>query len=149
MIDNVRVATGVEINSPLILGSHGFVRQEACGTKKNRQGMTRNGYYAIIECVKNIAKGGYWLTPRFLHRFNILSAICLDPLSSDLFYERSARMTLSALWLPSQPDRGSHPSTLTVWPIGYSHPRFYNTRFIPCQMPLVLPCRRMYPSLKG
>ena len=125
---------GIGINSPLILRSHGFVRQEAYRTKKNRQGMTRNGYYETVECVKNIAKGRYWLTPKFLHRFKILSAICLDPLSSSHFYERSAQMTLSALWLLSQPDRVSHAYIHTSWPVGYSHPRFYNARFIPCQM---------------
>ena len=60
----------------------GFVQNE----EKNRQGMTRNGYDVIVGCVKNIAKGRYWLTPKFLHRFKILSAICWIQLRSGLFF---------------------------------------------------------------
>ncbi len=85
IIDNACVPMGEGNQPSLILHSHGFVRQEACRTKKKRQGMTRNGYYAIIRCVKNIAKGRYGLTPKLRHRFKILSAICLDPLSAGLF----------------------------------------------------------------
>ncbi len=43
---------------------------------------TEKRLYAMLGCVKNIAKGRYWLTPRFRHLFKILSAITLDLLSA-------------------------------------------------------------------
>ena len=70
---------------------------------EEKAGNDENGLYAMSGCVKNIAKGRYWLTPRFLHLFNILSAISLDPLSSGLSSEFSTWMMLSASWILFSP----------------------------------------------